>query len=130
MACVVKPPGVPVDTPPGRSAGSSASLAGSEAGGSEAATAAAAAAAPAAKAPPPAAPSVYSRLARSLAPSTQLGALRRPRHCHRLDEPTGGELGKKVGGTAGAVREDEVVGIKQGRGLAFLPYAPPHPASL
>ncbi len=107
MACVVKPPGVPTDAPPGRSsqgggggsgssaqpsdsasqsAGSQAGAAGQRAdgvGGSEASSP---------RAPPPAAPSVYSRLPRSLAPSRQLGALRRPRHCHRLDEPTGGLL--------------------------------------
>ncbi|KAL4425263.1 hypothetical protein ABPG75_009279 [Micractinium tetrahymenae] len=113
MACVVKPPGVPVDTPPGRSSqgdgsgggggrqgdGSSshqvsgrgqpkASTQGAEASGE--ASAGSEASLP--KAPPPAAPSVYTRLARSLAPSRLLGALRRPRHCHRLDEPTGGLL--------------------------------------
>lgn len=85
MACVVKPPGVPVDSPPGRSSQAGAAVAqGADADGGTPAGGP--------RTPPLAAPSVYTRLPRSLAPSRQLGALRRPRHCHRLDEPTGGLL--------------------------------------
>lgn len=85
MACVVKPPGIPVDMPAGRAA---------------AAAAAAVAAAPAAQDSPTASSStapqqlvsMYTLLAHSLQPTQQLGAMRRPRHAHRLDEPTGGLL--------------------------------------
>lgn len=97
MACVVKPPGVPTDSPPGRSAAQSSSSAGPTAvAGSQGADAGgdmpAGGEIGSPRAPPPVAPSVYSRLPASLAPSRLLGALRRPRHCHRLDEPTGGLL--------------------------------------
>ena len=81
MACVVKPPGIPVDMPAGRAA-------------------AVAVVASAAQDSPSASSSdarqqlvsMYTLLAHSLQPTQQLGAMRRPRHAHRLDEPTGGLL--------------------------------------
>ena len=107
MAAVVKPQGVPCDQPPGRAhqpaaksrsgAGSAAAsqAAGSAVGGdgdsgSRNDTNGRGSTGQQAQGPPP--PSVYTLLAHTLTPSRAAGALRRPRHVHRLDEPTGGLL--------------------------------------
>lgn len=83
LAAVVKPQGVPCDTPPGRGQQPAAGTSGAaEEGGTSGGQ----------QGPRPALPSVYTLLAHTLAPSRAPGALRRPRHVHRLDEPTGGLL--------------------------------------
>ena len=95
MACVVKPPGIPVDMPSGRAAAAAAAAAASAAQGTTAPSSSRSRSSGA-----PQLVSVYTLLAHSLQPTQQLGAMRRPRHAHRLDEPTGGLL--LVGKTRGA----------------------------
>lgn len=91
LACVVKPPGIPTDTPPHRGAARGANNAtGSAATGASQPGAGAASGASSSSAAAQAVPSVYELLAAQLQPTGELGALRRPRHVHRLDEPTGG----------------------------------------
>jgi hypothetical protein len=88
LACLVKPPGVPCDPPPGRGGGGGGGGAAAAPDGMPPGDGAAASG----SAPRPAAPNAFVQMARLLAPSSALGALRRPRHVHRLDEPTGGLL--------------------------------------
>lgn len=90
MACVIKPQGIPCDTPSGRSGGSSTN--GSEGGSASASRSSSFAALSEAGSGAAALPCVFTLLAHALQPSQQVGALRRPRHVHRLDEPTGGLL--------------------------------------
>lgn len=102
MAAVVKPQGVTCDPPIGRSLATSAATSRSSSAvalGDEAAASSSTggesssrSSSASGKAPRAAPPCVFTLLAHTLMPSQALGALRRPRHVHRLDEPTGGLL--------------------------------------